>query len=277
MKLRPLPQGFGAEVSGFDVQRGGSGEERDKLLAAYREHHLLIFRDCGTLSPRRQVEISGWFGPVGANRDAEGRPWTVLHNDEAAGSRPLPFHCDISFMEHPLEGISLHPLALPRGSTSTTFVSNAVAWDTLPEALRDGLRERLGRHYYASSETMNFDWPVFEYWHPVCLKHPRFGRPLLFVTEHHVDRISGMGEEEGEALLKKLFAHLYAPERRYGHQWREGDLLIWDNLAVQHARTHAAEPGDGERALQRVAMGSHSFFDQLERARQGSGGMARNL
>jgi taurine dioxygenase len=268
MQIKPFPQGFGAEVAGFDVQAGGSSEEIAALRRAYDEHQLLVFRNCGRIAPERQVTIAGWFGPIGANSDEDGRPWTVLHNDEPSGSRELPFHCDISYMEFPIEGISLHPVALPGGGTSTSYVSNAVAWASLPAPLQDELRGRKARHYYASSQMMNFDWPVFEHWHPACLIHPRSGRPLLFVTEHHVDRIEGLTEARSADLLRQLFAVLYAPERRYEHVWREGDLVIWDNLAVQHARTRASEPSEGVRALQRVALGEHGFIEQLERARQ---------
>jgi taurine dioxygenase len=268
MEIKPLPQGFGAEITGFDVQAGRAPDDIAELRRAYDEHQLLVFRDCGRIAPERHVEITGWFGPIGANSDGEGRPWTVLHNDQAIGSRPLPFHCDISYMQHPIEGISLHPLALPGSATSTTYVSNAVAWASLPAPLKDELAGRKARHYYAEGRLMNMDWPPFEAWHPVRLDHPRTGRPLLFVTEHHVDRIEGMDEDEGGALLRRLFAALYAPERRYEHVWREGDLVVWDNLAVQHARTREAEPSQGVRALQRVAIGEHGFLDQLEALRR---------
>jgi taurine dioxygenase len=268
MRIEPLAPGFGARITGFDVERGGAPEEIAELRRAYDEHQLLVLRDCGRIAPERHVEISGWFGQIGANADGEGRPWTVLHNDQAIGSKPLPFHCDISYMEHPIEGISLHPLALPGGGTSTTYVSNLVAWNGLPAPLQAELGGRKARHYYASAQLLDLDWPVFEAWHPIRLEHPRTGRPLLFVTEHHVDRIEGMTEARSAAVLQELFAQLYAPERRYEHDWREGDLVIWDNLAVQHARTREAKPSRGVRALQRVAMGRYGFLDQLEALRR---------
>ena len=87
---------------------------------------------------------------------------------------------------------------------------------------------------------------------------------MLFVTEHHVDRISDVSEARSAELLKILFAELYAPNRRYEHIWRVGDLVIWDNLAIQHARTRASAPSEGVRALQRVAIGKHGFREQLE-------------
>ena len=77
MQIHPLPQGFGAEIAGFDVQSGDAPEDISALRRAYDEHQLLVFRDCGRIAPERHVEIMRWLGPVGANTDGEGRPWTV--------------------------------------------------------------------------------------------------------------------------------------------------------------------------------------------------------
>ena len=267
MLVTPLPQGFGAEVSDFDVQHDRAPEDIARLQQAYTDHHLLIFRAPGQIAPERQVEITGWFGNTGAN-SVDGVPWTVLDNKDPAGSHILPFHSDITFMEFPIEGISLHPVALPAGSTSTTYVGNAPAWEALPETMQRDLKGLKARHYYDSSHDMGLDWPVFEYWHPVCLPHPKTGRPLLFVTEHHVDRIEGMDEQHSAEMLKVLFAKLYAPERQYEHVWHEVDLVVWDNLAVQRARTRAAEPSQGRRVVRRVALGDVGFQEQLDRLRQ---------
>ena len=77
-----------------------------------------------------------------------------------------------------------------------------------------------------------------------------------------------MTEVRGAELLKKLCATLYASERRYEHVWRRGDLLIWDNLAIQHARTRAAELSQGRRVMRRVQLGKVGFIEQLERVRR---------
>lgn len=265
MQITPLPQGFGAEISDFDLSNDRAAEDIARLRQAYAEHHLLVFRSGTAIAPERQVEIAGWFGPVGANSDAEGRPWTVLSNDAAAGSEILPFHSDISFVEFPIEGLCLHPVALPDQDTSTSFVSNARGWDALPAALQDQLRDRKARHYYANGLNMGLDWPVLEYWHPACMPHRETGRPMLYVTEHHVDRIEGMDAADSAAMLQRLFAALYAPERQYEHVWRVGDLVIWDNMAIQHARTRVSKPAEGMRALQRVALGKVHVRDQLRR------------
>ena len=94
--------------------------------------------------------------------------------------------------------------------------------------------------------------PIFSADHPVRLMHPRTGRPVLYVTEYHADRIYGLEREESDRLIDELQAHLYAPAHVYEHEWELWDFLIWDNLAVQHARREEARVADGARALQRV-------------------------
>jgi len=268
MQITPLPQGFGAEITGFDLQDGREDADVARLREAFDSQHLLVIRGQGTISPERQAEIAGWFGPTGSDSAGDARSHTMMDNAEAIGRAVLPFHSDISYMEFPLEGITLHPLELPRSPTSTTFISNACGWDALSADVQDELRDAKAQHYYADGMLLDLDWPAFEYWHPVRMEHPRTGRPLLYVTEHHVERLSGVSEERSAQLLPLLFEALYAPQRRYEHVWREGDLLIWDNLAIQHARTREADPSDGPRRLQRVQIGRHGFLDQLEKVKQ---------
>jgi taurine dioxygenase len=269
VQFTPLPQGFGAEISAFEAVHERSDEAIVALRDAYDRYNLLVFRDCEQLTPERQVEIVGWFGPVGVNRDSDGNPWTVLDNSEPTGSMLLPFHSDICFVEFPLQGLSLHPLALPEVPTSTTFISNAVGWDSLPDAIQDHLRDRTVEHVYEAPPEMQLDWPVLRHRHPACMRHPRTGRPFVFICENYVTRIDDLQEAESDAMLQQIFETIYAPERHYVHEWQLGDLVVWDNLALQHARTIPSPPSTGRRILQRVAIGTHDFRDQLEAVRQG--------
>ena len=88
------------------------------------------------------------------------------------------------------------------------------------------------------------------------------------MTEHHAHRILELDEAASTALLARLLAHHYAEERVYTHRWQPHDLLIWDNLAAQHARREPADPAAGARAVRRVVIGDVSFPELLARARQ---------
>jgi taurine dioxygenase len=265
MQFRPIHKGFGVEVLHFDAPNGRSPEEIDMLRKAFDRHQLLLFRCGQRLPPERQVEISSWFGPLISNGQ-DGRQWTVLHNAELAGSMRLPFHCDFSYTDSPCSGISLHAVELPPEGATTAFVSSIDAWARLSPEQKSKLGS-LTLHHRHVSKAVNV-LPEFNADHPVRLEHPRTGEPLLYVTEYHAQRILELEPAESEALIAQLFAHLYADENVYVHQWKLNDLIVWDNFAVQHARPQAAEPQDGARAMQRVALGEATFEELIERAKQ---------
>jgi taurine dioxygenase len=273
MQVVPLPFGFGAQVLGLDVTESVDAATIARLVEAFRRYHLLLWRDCTALDPERQVEICSWFGELHAidgsgKPRGEGRGWNVLDNAHPSGRDILPFHSDISFMPVPYEGLSLYPTALPNEPTTTCFASNAVAWQALPNNLRARIEGRRARHHYDSATEMTPDWPPLEQWRPVCTPHRFTGELLLYVTQFHVDAIEGMGQAESQATLDELFAVLYAPERVYEHRWRLGDLIVWDNVAVQHSRRRHASPDEGPRVMQRVSFGPRGFTEQLAEARR---------
>lgn len=263
MRIRALHSAFGAEVLEFDVMAASSPSEIEALRDALDEYGFLLIRQDQRVPPERHVEIGGWFGPLMENNGAK---WSVLNNEEAAGSIRLPFHSDFSYTTTPIKVISLHALEIPPGGSATAYVSNAHAWRTL-DADRQARLSRLTLRHRHSSQITDA-WPEFLAEHPVRLAHPRTGAPLLYVTEHHADRLCELEPAESERLLQELYAHIYAPQNVYVHQWRPYDLVIWDNLAVQHARPAIAEPAAGARVLQRVAVNEVSLPVMLERARR---------
>jgi taurine dioxygenase len=172
----------------------------------------------------------------------------------------------MSYLDHPILGISLHAISLPRIPTPTVFASNAVAWATLPADLREVVRSLTLRHFFSG---YRYDgWPDFEALHPVCLRHPKSGQDLLFVTAQHASRLIEVDAERSDELIRLLLDHIYRPEFEYAHEWRPHDLLVWDNLALQHTRARASEPSEGSRVLQRVMLGRFNFTEQFEVAKQ---------
>jgi taurine dioxygenase len=54
-------------------------------------------------------------------------------------------------------------------------------------------------------------------------------------------------------------AGLYAEDEIYEHVWRTGDIVIWDNRAIQHARKPLAAAA---RTLQRVTIAEIGYWEQ---------------
>ena len=70
--------------------------------------------------------------------------------------------------------------------------------------------------------------------HPIARTHPFTGRKCLYVMRDDCTGIEGVPEAEAEVLIAALADHVAKPAFIYRHQWRVGDLLLWDNCTVQH-------------------------------------------
>jgi taurine dioxygenase len=74
------------------------------------------------------------------------------------------------------------------------------------------------------------------YTQPVVCTHPVTGKKALYINRLMTEYIVGMPREESNALLESLFDHQEQPQFIYEHRWTRGDLVIWDNRCMLHAR-----------------------------------------
>ena len=74
--------------------------------------------------------------------------------------------------------------------------------------------------------------------------------PPLIVDELYFDYFVGWDLDESDAVRAEIHRLAYADRNTYVHDWEVGDLIIWDNVALQHSRRPV--PQDGPRTLRRV-------------------------
>jgi taurine dioxygenase len=168
----------------------------------------------------------------------------------------------------PLLGISLHAVDVEEKAPPTNFVDVVGTAARLPEPLRARAAGLYVRNLWPLSlaERQRSDnaptaWPGTV--HPLLGPHPRTGAPTLYLNASHTDRIVELTPTEGESLIQELFARMYAEVNRYEHRWKNGDFVIWDNLALQHARPPV--PPGVTRTRQRVEIGSNSYLQRMPR------------
>ena len=70
--------------------------------------------------------------------------------------------------------------------------------------------------------------------HPIVRTHPESGRKAIYINPIRIEGIVGMPETEALHLLGHLLDHAMQPQYEYRHQWRPGDLVIWDNRSLLH-------------------------------------------
>jgi alpha-ketoglutarate-dependent taurine dioxygenase len=258
-----VPSGLacGAEVRGVRVSALDDAGF-DAVHAALVAHGVLVFRE-QALGEAEQIAFTRRFGaPDRYSLSAyclPDCPEILLVSNLQVDGRNIgladagtTWHTDSSYLAVPPFATLLYAKEVPvrDGVTlgDTLFASAAAAYDALPAALRarlDGLvavhsyagkhaaRARLGRSDRQAPTAAEQDRlaPVR---HPVVRRHPVSRRKALYVAEGECTAIEGMAAEEARALLAELAARVVDPAFQYRHQWRVGDLVVWDNCQVQH-------------------------------------------
>ena len=64
-------------------------------------------------------------------------------------------------------------------------------------------------------------------------KNPVNGRGALYLASHAY-AVEGMEAAAGKKLIDELTDAATAPGTSYLHQWRQGDVVMWDNRATMH-------------------------------------------
>ena len=107
--------------------------------------------------------------------------------------------------------------------------------------------------------------------HPLVYVHPETRRPALYLGRRRNAYIMGMEVAESEALLDTLWEHATQDFLTWHHQWRAGDVVVWDNRCVMHW----PEPERGRMAGLRLASGLPGALPADPRAVPGSAASAR--
>ena len=265
-RVKPLSPAIGAEVSGIDLRSIGS-PDAETLRRAWLEHHVVVVRG-QKLSEDDLVAFGACFGRIEKARKlsplASRQEIMVISNirrDGAAlGSLPdgeLSWHFDRIHQKVPNKAGVLYAVELPSRGGETRFASMCRAYETLPEATKAKLAGLTALNTYQYGQThaekkqLSEESPSAV--HPVVRTIPETGRKALYVCRLMTDKIIELPEGESRAMLAELFDHVERPEFSYEHEWRTGDVLIWDNRCVIHARNDFDERE--RRLLKRVVVG----------------------
>jgi taurine dioxygenase len=266
LMVRPAKGPIGAEITGIDLTQIVGDATFAEIDAAIYHHAVVVIRG-SALTPVQLAAFSRRFGRPQVNVRAEATNaetpeifWisNITENGKPVGSHDAGryWHSDLCYLESPSKVTLLNAIEVPERNGKvygdTLFAAATAAYDALDEEMKlrlDGLRAANGYRYMWNKKAREFGLrPVLseaelkkyppDALHPIVRIHPVTGRKCLFVCEGYTHRIAGLSEPESEVILRDLFTHLAKPEFGYRHEWRVGDLLLWDNCAVQHKATN---------------------------------------
>ena len=246
---------FGIEVN-TDLREPFGADDRELFRELFFRQGLVVVRG-QKLAIEEQIRAVEYILPV--ERFADNVTYISTDPDVGhLGEQPLPFHSDLLYTEFPRRVSSLHAVEVRDRESYTAFTSGIRAYAELTPDLRAELTGVIGVHVLADYLTPGkraFGGEIrpdsTHARHPLVLEHPVSGSPILLATETDTVAFEGMARERMSELAEKLFEVLYRPDAIYEHWWNTGDIVIWDNLALQHARGSCAAVG--RRTLQLVA------------------------
>jgi alpha-ketoglutarate-dependent 2,4-dichlorophenoxyacetate dioxygenase len=281
MEVRQIHPLFVGEVHGMDLGRPVDATAIRAIWEAIDRYAVLVFHD-QHLDDEQLRNFARQFGELEIGRSAAqgGKRRLALPEigdisnlDENGRLRARDdrrrldslgnriWHTDASYMPVPVVLGMLHAVAIPPASAlgggETEFADMRAAHDALPETMRaaiDGLvaehdvfwsRGQIGFTDFAPGEREKY--PPSQ--QRLVRRHPGSRRKTLYLSAH-ASHIVGWPVPEGRILLYDLNMHATRPEFVYSHQWRVGDLVIWDNRCTMHrGRPHDdTHPRDLRRA-----------------------------
>jgi taurine dioxygenase len=265
--IRPFDAPLGAEVYGLDLAQPLADDAFAELHRAHLDHHVLVFRD-QHITPSQQVAFSRRFGRLQIHVlrqfQLASDPEVLIISNVKEDGKPIGlgdaghyWHSDLSYKAIPSLGSMLHAQELPSEGGDTLFANQHTAWESLPRHLQRAVEGASAEHSYlakyADLQKRNPWRPnltqaqideVVPAVHPIVRIHPETGRRALFVSEHFTTRVVGLPEDESRELLEALFDHSTRPTHIYRHQWRDHDMVFWDNRSLMHL---AAGCPEGQR------------------------------
>jgi len=262
---------LGAEISGVDLKKPVNDAVRAELNALFSKHAVLVFRE-QALTPSQFMQAAEIFGPL---MDQQIKKF-VLPDYPLVGynsTKDLPrkngqlqvrgenYHTDHSNDIAPPKATSLMAVEIPSYGGDTQFVDVRRAYDDLSEAQKSAVKHLRSKHVHESSRSPRSfaklspeDMAKIPHTEqPLVIKHPLSGRPALYLNTGRMEGIEGMSADEGFALIDELYRHATHTRYEYRHQWRVGDMVIWDNRSVLHQANADYDPEE-YRYLYRVML-----------------------
>ena len=268
--VRPTGAVLGADIEGVDLAQQLSPPTIDAINRAWSDHLVLRFRgqhldddqlmrfsvlfgelDLAPVIAASRVQIRGEDRYVDSAEEGH-RYISIISNIVengvaigALGAYEAIWHTDMSYNPEPPIGSALYALEVPPAGGDTGFANMYMAYDTLPEELRQRIEGRLCRHDSSRNSAGELrrgytdvtdprQAPGAE--HPIVRTHPVTARKALFLGRRRNAYIQGLTLDDSEQLLDALWEHATRAQLTWYQQWRVGDLVLWDNRCVMHRR-----------------------------------------
>ena len=264
--IEPLHSLYAARLTGVDIRQPIDDATMTEVRAALAKYAVCVIGHEQPPTNEEHIAFSARLGPLerGKSPKIKGTevrlPYPEIVDQSnlndvgeiyADDDRRLAYkranrlwHTDMSFYEVRATYSLLVGHITPPSGAETEFTDMRAVWEALPQARKAGLEDLIVEHSYWYSRVQGGGpEPTQEERvtrpparHGLVHLHAPSGRKALYLASHASD-IVGMPRDEARALISDLMDFAVQPQFVYAHKWRQGDVLIWDNLATMHRAT----------------------------------------
>jgi alpha-ketoglutarate-dependent taurine dioxygenase len=271
--FRSLKAPFGAESNSIDLSRPLDRPTITAIREAFLLYGALVFRE-QTVDDENLIALASIFGRLEQHlvENSDGEIMSPVHNitnfDSAGKPSVRPYintnyfwHTDKSYLATPSLATMLHPVELPASGGDTQLAHMGLAFAALPDVTREKIAELNAVH---SIEFMRHSLdnpaptaaqiqaapPVV---HPLVRPHVETGQNCLYIGMY-ASHIEDTDMAEGRLILARLLEQSTQPPFVYTHEWRTGDILIWDNRCLLHRGVANYEMSRERRVMKRLCV-----------------------
>jgi len=260
IEIRKVSPRIGAEIQGVDVRNLDDAAFR-AIYQAFLDHILIVVPG-QDLTEQQFLDFSARFGELKAHITKKAHhprhPFLLLMDNRIEDTRTGEetrtasprlvrignvWHTDTSYDYIAAKATGMYAVNVPSTGGDTLFSNAYLAWDTLPEHLKQKLEGRSATYVYGGrlkrqqdrmEESEKGRPPAV---HPLVQVHPETGRTSLYFNDGQITSIIGMETAESDAVIAELAAHTASADGDYRHKWRRGDVVLWDNRCSIHCAT----------------------------------------
>jgi alpha-ketoglutarate-dependent taurine dioxygenase len=258
-----LTPDLGRLIEGLDVSQPLSDAVIAELRRLLHTHGLLLFRD-QVLTDAQQARLAQYFGRFSRQGPVQktSQDVTYVSNTRADGTfgkGELLFHSDQCYYPHPMKAIMLYGVEVASKGGHTLYTNTSRVLERLSSATVQTLQSCQVRHQfhygdvdYGQGVDAKVEKITVSHTHPAIAHHPWSDQRIVMISQATATELTGLAQERSRELIDEVNRALADPAHLYEHHWRKNDLVIWDNLLLQHARPDF-DPNE-RRTLRRCAL-----------------------
>ena len=281
---------FVAEVSGVDLRQPLTPDQVKQIHEGMDRFGVLIFHD-QDLTDDQQVDYTRNFGElelaVGSNvlkprerrlrlemadvsnLDQDGK---VLARDDRRRMFNLGnrlWHSDSSFRVVPSKFSLLSCRSKAAKGGNTEFAFMPAAHDALDDETKTEIEDLVTEHSLIHSrgklgfaEFSDAEKKIFApVRHALVRSNDVTGRKSVYLSAH-IGTIIGWQVPESRDFIRELTEHATQPDFVHVHEWRVGDLVMWDNRQTMHRVRPFKDTGEARDMRRTTVAGVGPTTDQ---------------